>query len=59
MRLLIRPARPTELTQQVIEAKKAEYHADNSKAVWKEKYIERALLDMSLNKCCYCECNLS
>ena len=58
MRHLNRPAPPVELTQEVIDTKKAIYMADNDQAVWKETYIENALLSMSHDKCCYCECSI-
>lgn len=49
---------PAELTPAVVTAKTAIYKADNKKSVWKEPYIESRLVEMSHNKCCYCECKL-
>jgi len=50
--------RPVELTDAVVKKLTAEFKADNKKAVWKKPYIEKALLEMSADKCCYCECKL-
>ncbi len=50
---------PAELTPAVVAAKTAEYKADRSKTVWKEAYIRERLLEMSHDKCCYCECKLA
>lgn len=49
---------PEELTQDVIAAKTAKFKADPTKPVWKEPYIESRLMEMSHNKCCYCECKI-
>ena len=49
---------PEELTPEVVEAKTTQFKADNTKAVWKEPYIESRLKDMSHEKCCYCEVKL-
>lgn len=56
---LERPPRPTELTDEIIKIKTEIFNRDKEQAVWKEKYIEEALKDMSHNKCCYCECSLN
>lgn len=40
----------TKLTQ--------EYKKNNKKAVWNKDYIKKPLLEMSHNKCCYCECEI-
>lgn len=49
---------PEELTPEVIAAKTAKFKADPTKLVWKEPYIESRLMEMSHNKCCYCESRL-
>lgn len=49
---------PVELTAEVIAAKTAAFKANHGLAVWREPYIIRGLLEMSHNKCCYCECIL-
>jgi hypothetical protein len=43
------PALVAQLTQEFI---------NTDKTVWKGNGIEAALLDMSDNKCCYCECRI-
>lgn len=53
-----RLACPTELTQEVKDAKTEKFKNDGS-YVWKEDYIKTRLLEMSHNKCCYCECNVT
>ena len=55
---LIRPEAPTQLTEQIIQSKVEEYKATGN-SVWKEKYIIDKLLQMSANKCCYCECDVT
>lgn len=54
---LTRTPCPTELTQTVKDALTLEY-TTTGKSVWKQKYIEKALLTMSNDKCCYCECRV-
>ena len=49
---------PEELTPEVVAVKTAKFKADPTKSVWKEPYIEARLLEMSHNKCCYCECKI-
>ena len=49
---------PRELTPLVVAEKTALFKSDSSKVVWKERYIESSLLEMSHDKCCYCECKL-
>lgn len=51
---LIRPDKSTELTENVEKALVEEYKA-TGKSVWRKDYITKPLLDMSHNKCCYCE----
>lgn len=53
-----RLACPTELTQEVKDAKTEKFKNDGS-SVWKEDYIKTRLLEMSHDKCCYCECNVT
>jgi len=48
---------PPELTPQV-QANLTREYQQSGKAVWKQKYIESALLKSSHSKCCYCECKL-
>ena len=50
---------PEELTPEVIAEKTARFKADpKHNHVWKESYIESRLMEMTHNKCCYCECRL-
>lgn len=49
---------PSELTQEVVAQKVAEFK-ETKNPVWNEPYIRDALLGMSHNKCCYCECDIS
>lgn len=49
---------PEELTPEVVASKTAKFKADPAKSVWKEPYIDARLLEMSHNKCCYCECKI-
>lgn len=49
--------KPTELTNKVVQELTARYKKEGS-AVWRKKYITDALLEMSANKCCYCECKI-
>lgn len=46
---------PEELTDEVKKKLTAEFKADKNKRVWNKQYIKKRLLEMSLNKCCYCE----
>lgn len=56
---LKRPPKPTELTDEKVRELTEKYEADNNKSVWKQTYIENALLKMSHEKCCFCECNVT
>lgn len=47
---------PSELTEDVVHSKTAAFKADPKKVVWRDKYIVEALMNMSYNKCAYCEC---
>lgn len=49
---------PLELTHAVVAEKTARFKSDPKQHVWKEPYIESRLVEMSHNKCCYCECTL-
>ena len=56
---IIRISPPIELTENVVRKKTALFKADpKNNHVWKESYIQRRLMEMSHNKCCYCECVL-
>ena len=55
---IVRIEKPKELTDEVVKQKTELYKKDNTKTVWKEKYIQEALMAMSYHKCCYCECLL-
>ncbi len=46
--------KPTELTPDVAQELTALYKKDGT-AVWQKPYIKKALLEMSSNKCCYCD----
>jgi len=54
---LTRPPAPEELTEEKI-AELTEEFKRSGKRVWAENYIKEALLAISNNKCCYCECRL-
>lgn len=47
---------PEELTEDVKKKLTEEFKKDNKKTVWNKPYIRQRLLEMSHNKCCYCEC---
>ena len=49
---------PKELTHEEIRRKVAEFRSTGN-SVWNEPYIKDALMGMSNNKCCYCECELN
>lgn len=49
---------PSELTEDVVHSKTAAFKAAPKKVVWRDKYIVEALMNMSHNKCAYCECKL-
>ena len=49
---------PPELTDDVSSQLTQAFLADNTKPVWKQDYIVRALMKMSHDKCCYCECKI-
>lgn len=52
---LDRPIKPVELTAE-LQAKLTErFKSDNCLRVWDRSFLKKALLDMSHEKCCYCE----
>jgi hypothetical protein len=50
--------RPPQLTDELVEELTNLFKQDKKKVVWKQKYIKAALLKMSNNKCCFCECDV-
>lgn len=50
--------RPVELTDEVRKRLTQDYKKDKKRKVWKKPYIEKALMESSHRKCCYCECRL-
>jgi hypothetical protein len=48
---------PSELTEDLKNELTEEFRK-TGKAVWKQNFIETALLESSHNKCCYCECKI-
>lgn len=54
---LLRPPKPQKLADNET-ALTAEFKADDKKPVWNKSYIRDALLAMSSEKCCYCECKV-
>lgn len=54
---LVRPDKPLELTEELEKELIKEYKETES-AVWRKEYITKPLLEMSYNKCCYCETKL-
>lgn len=53
---IVRTEKPVELTEAIEKQLTEEFIANNSRKVWDKRYIRSALLNMSNNKCCYCEC---
>lgn len=49
------PKKPAELTDAEVERLTAEFKNDSKKTVWKQDYIEEALMKMSNGKCAYSE----
>lgn len=49
--------KPIELTDEVVRKLTDKFKLDGS-SVWQKDYIKKALLEISHNKCCYCECLL-
>lgn len=52
---LVLPKKPAELTDAEVERLTAEFKKDSKKTVWKQDYIEKALMKMSHGKCAYSE----
>lgn len=52
-----RIARPEKLTEDVVLVLTKNYR-QTKKAVWNKDYIKEKLLEMTHNKCCYCETSL-
>ena len=50
---LMRPDKPKELEKN--ETSLTEEYKKTGKSVWRKDYIVKALMEMSHNKCCYCE----
>ncbi|WMX16909.1 MULTISPECIES: hypothetical protein [unclassified Aureispira] len=50
--------RPIGLTDALVKELTDLFKQNKKKAVWKRKDIKQALLKMSNNKCCYCECDV-
>lgn len=53
-----RTSKPEELTQAVQQELTNQFKANHKKTVWSKPYIKKALLEMSHQKCCYCECQI-
>jgi uncharacterized protein (TIGR02646 family) len=54
---LQRIAKPIELTDTLVD-ELTEKFKNTGETVWNKPFIKQALLRMSHNKCCYCECRL-
>jgi uncharacterized protein (TIGR02646 family) len=54
---LNRTSKPDKLTDQLEAQLVAQFKADGSN-VWNKDFIKDALLNLSNEKCCYCECNI-
>ncbi|WP_227939702.1 hypothetical protein [Alkalihalobacillus deserti] len=50
---LNRTPKPVELTDQLVTTLVSEFKLTGSN-VWNKKFIKEALLDLSKEKCCYC-----
>lgn len=48
---------PSQLTAELVEQLTAQYK-ESKENVWNRSFIKKALLEMSCNKCIYCECKL-
>lgn len=55
---LKRTAKPAELTD-VVQAALTAAFKSGEPSVWNQPFIRRALLELSANKCCYCEANIN
>lgn len=54
---LNRNPKPNQLTDQTVAVLVNEFKLKGSN-VWSQPYIKMALLELSKEKCCYCECNI-
>lgn len=55
---LTRSEKPSQLTNESIRQMTIEFK-ESGTHVWRKTYIKSSLLNLSYNKCCYCECNIS
>jgi len=51
-------AKPSQLTDTLVQ-ELTELYRKEDKSVWNKSFIKVTLLEMSANKCCYCECNVA
>lgn len=59
MIFLKRNSKPIKLTEELEERLKEEFRNNKDIPVWRQKFIIESLLNMSDNKCCYCETKLN
>ncbi len=50
--------KPIRLTDEFVE-ELTELYKNKDKNVWNKPFIKEQLIEMSANKCCYCECNVA
>ena len=50
--------RPIELTDDVVHDLTIQFKKNKETPVWRKKYIQKALLEMTNSKCCFCEMKL-
>lgn len=55
---LKRTPKPTELTPKLVQELTTEFKTSGN-SVWNIKFLKDALLDLSNDKCCYCEANIN
>lgn len=55
---LTRSPKPSQLTCD-LQTELTNKYISTGDSVWNKEYIKKALLGMSNNKCCYCECDVS
>lgn len=58
IRLIALP-RPVQLTDAMVEELTALFQSDSNTRVWNKPFITNSLLEMSADKCCYCECKVN
>lgn len=58
IRLIALP-RPVQLTDAMVEELTALFESDSNIRVWNKPFITNSLLEMSDDKCCYCECKVN